>query len=340
MSLDASGDAVLARAEPVAPPQRLIGVPGWRTLAKVLISIGLLYWIITHVEGSEPLQLLSGAWWAVFAAWLMQSTLPVVQAERWRAIAATLGTRIPVLGAIKNVYIGQFFNQVLPSAIGGDAVRLWKAARFMPVSTALSSIALDRVVALIAIPIILAVGSGMLLHIVPPGPLRLSLLATIAAAGTALMLFLWADRIPLPQRLLQLRIVEVLRATPLAARRLFLDPVCLVRALGLSIVIHVGVGTSLWLLAKGHGVDAPLAAFVLLAPMVTLVTTIPISVAGWGVREGAMVTALGLIGVPAATALTISIQFGLIMLIVGLPGGLLTLLDSPAATVPADQSRA
>jgi uncharacterized membrane protein YbhN (UPF0104 family) len=69
--------------------------------------------------------------------------------------------------------------------------------------------------------------------------------------------------------------------------------------------------------------DAPLSAFLLLAPLVTLVTTVPISVGGWGVREGAMVTALGLVNIQPSVALAVSIQFGLIMLAVGLPGGVL-----------------
>ena len=73
--------------------------------------------------------------------------------------------------------------------------------------------------------------------------------------------------------------------------------------------------------SEGHPLH--LSAFLLLAPLVTLVTTVPISVGGWGVREGAMVTALGLVNIPPSVALAVSIQFGLIMLVVGLPGGVL-----------------
>ena len=113
---------------------------------------------------------------------------------------------------------------------------------------------------------------------------------------------------------------------PGAARGLFLRPGCLLRTLALSIVIHAGVGTSLWLLARDFVPDAPLSAFLLLAPLVTLVTMVPISVGGWGVREGAMVTALGLVSIPPSVALAVSIQFGLIMLVVGLPGGVLAFI--------------
>ena len=82
----------------------------------------------------------------------------------------------------------------------------------------------------------------------------------------------------------------------------------------------VGVGTSLWILALGNSVDAPLAAFLVLAPLITMVTTVPISIGGWGVREGATVAALGLLGVAPASALAVSVQFGLVMLVVGAAG--------------------
>ena len=56
--------------------------------------------------------------------------------------------------------------------------------------------------------------------------------------------------------------------------------------------------------------------------------TLPISIAGWGVREQAMVTAFALIGVPGEGALALSILFGLIALLFGLPGGVVWLMSA------------
>ena len=301
---------------------------GWRTGAKIVVSAGLLVWLLSRINLSDAPVQIGFDWTAVFLVWMLQSALPFVQAQRWRLIAATLGAKLPFASAIANVYIGQFFNQVLPSSIGGDAVRVWRLARLMPVPVALSSVALDRVMALLAVPIMLMIGSGMLARIMPAGPLRWSLFAIMAAAACGLVAFLWADRIPLPGRVDRSRLVEIGRATSSAARRLFAAPGCLARTVLLSITIHVGVGTSLWILARALGVEAPLSAFLLLAPLITMVTTIPISIGGWGVREGAMVTALSLLDVQPSIALAISIQFGLIMMVVGLPGGAIMLFTS------------
>jgi len=61
-----------------------------------------------------------------------------------------------------------------------------------------------------------------------------------------------------------------------------------------------------------------------------LVSMIPISFGGWGVREGAMVVFFGLVGVPAADALAMSILFGLAALVAGLPGGVLWVVQRRA----------
>jgi uncharacterized membrane protein YbhN (UPF0104 family) len=338
MSAEANTELVVGRPASAGRMLRLAR-PGWQTGAKLAVSAGLLLWLFGKVQADELSLVVAGDWLTIVGVWLLLCALPFVQAVRWRLIAASLDAPIPFSAAVKNIYIGHFFNQVLPSAIGGDAVRIWKLTRLMPVHTAVSSIALDRVVALVAVLIILAVGSGLLLHIVPAGPARWSLFAIVMACGFGLLLLLSADRIPLPVAIRRFRVTDVLYAVPPAARRLCGDPGRLVPALAISIVIHFGVGTSLWMLARSCNAEAPITAFLLLAPLVTLVTTIPISVGGWGVREGAMVTALGLVGVSPAIALSVSIQFGLIMLIVGLPGGVLTYFD-PLGTRPTASQQA
>jgi hypothetical protein len=335
MRLSAEGG--LGEAGPISDARigPSVSARGWRTAAKIAVSAGLLVWLLSRIKLSEASVQIGFDWSAVFLVWMLQSALPFVQAQRWRLIAATLGARLPFASAIANVYIGQFFNQVLPSSIGGDAVRVWRLARLMPVPVALSSVALDRVMALLSVPIMLMIGSGMLARIMPAGPLRWSLFAMMAAAACGLIAFLWADRIPLPRLLVRSTLVSIGRETSTAARRLFAAPGCLMRTVLLSITIHVGVGTSLWILARGLGVEAPLSAFLLLAPLVTMVTTIPISIGGWGVREGAMVTALSLLDVEPSIALAISIQFGLIMMVVGLPGGAIMLLSSASERAEA-----
>jgi hypothetical protein len=95
---------------------------------------------------------------------------------------------------------------------------------------------------------------------------------------------------------------------------------------------------SVHLLARGISVDLGFGYSLLLLPLVTLVTVLPISIAGWGLRESAMVVALGLIGVPAAAAFSLSILYGLVVMASGIPGGMIWLVTrrAPGPVVAVD----
>ena len=89
-----------------------------------------------------------------------------------------------------------------------------------------------------------------------------------------------------------------------------------------------------YVLAAGLEIEISFLDCFFLVPPVILAMTLPISIAGWGVREGAMIVALGLIGVSQESALVLSILFGLGITLAALPGGVIWLF-SRNRTVPA-----
>ena len=95
----------------------------------------------------------------------------------------------------------------------------------------------------------------------------------------------------------------------------------------LALAILAGTVLVIWLIAESIAADLSLLHCIVLVPPVILISMIPISIAGWGVREGAMVVALGFVDVPAADALVISLAFGILLIAAGLPGGVLWLLS-------------
>jgi hypothetical protein len=84
---------------------------------------------------------------------------------------------------------------------------------------------------------------------------------------------------------------------------------------------------SIWLLAASLGIGFGLLDALAVLPAVLLISSVPISIAGWGVREGSMVVGLGLLGVGNSDAALVSIFFGVLLLAFGLLGGLVWLLD-------------
>ena len=94
----------------------------------------------------------------------------------------------------------------------------------------------------------------------------------------------------------------------------------------LTIFVFIAMSYVVHLLARGLGIDLDFRDALLLIPLVALVTVLPISIAGWGLRESAMVVALGLVGMPAAAAFSLSVLSGLVAMASGLPGGVIWLV--------------
>ncbi|NQV46339.1 MAG: flippase-like domain-containing protein, partial [Rhodospirillaceae bacterium] len=146
----------------------------------------------------------------------------------------------------------------------------------------------------------------------------------VGVAGLGVLMFL--DR--LPARISHWRIVHGLALLAADTRRVFLQPVHTIKVLFWAIVGNANITLAVYLMALSLGLDVTWLDCLILVPPVILITTLPISIAGWGIREGAMVTAFGLIGVPAEGALVLSLMFGLWGLVMGLPGGVIWLLSS------------
>jgi len=111
------------------------------------------------------------------------------------------------------------------------------------------------------------------------------------------------------------------------ARTILRSPVALSQALGLSLSVNIAVSLCVWLIARSLAAETSALAFVFVIPVVVLVSTIPISIAGWGVREAAMVVGLGWVGMTSSAALAVSIVFGLALIAIGVVGGVVSLIS-------------
>jgi glycosyltransferase 2 family protein len=89
-------------------------------------------------------------------------------------------------------------------------------------------------------------------------------------------------------------------------------------------------------LAWGLELPITFVEALIVVPTVLLLTTLPVSVAGWGVREGAMVAGFGFLGIPAEGALTVSVLFGVAQILVSLPGGVVWMLGRPKGEPPPE----
>jgi len=148
----------------------------------------------------------------------------------------------------------------------------------------------------------------------------LSVVLVSAGALVGLFVIIMLER--LPERLRHWKIVRGLSYLGNDARAVFVNPKNLAKTLSLGVLTHLNISLFVFVLSLAVQMNVTWLDCLVLVPPVLLITTIPISVGGWGVRENAMIIAFGLIGVPEASALALSVLAGLLGLAVSLPGGL------------------
>ena len=297
------------------------------TSFRLLATGGLLWALAARINLSRAAEIMGHASLPMLVVTLvMMLAASLFGALRWHII---LSAEAPSPGPgtlIKIVLVGLFFNQVLPTGVGGDAVRAWRCRKLgIGLAAAIRSILLDRACGYLVLVVLYAASLPSLWHALPDTRQRGGVVAVFAAALFGLLGLLSLDQ--LPRRVLRHRAVAPLAELSRASRRLFAHPRRCSGVLGLS-ACSIGLTILAYkLVGDGVGSRLSLERWVMIVPPVSLIQLLPVSLAGWGVREVVLVVALASFGVPAEAALATSVLLGLCLVIVGLPGGLIWLTD-------------
>jgi glycosyltransferase 2 family protein len=259
--------------------------------------------------------------WVVFVLAAL-ALLTVVAAVRWQYIVVKCGAPITFKSAYYYTMVGWFFNQTLPSTVGGDAARVYLLARGgAGWRIASYSVLVDRGIGLFFLVILVAICLPWSLVLIKDQVGRIAL-TTIAIGGIAAALgFAALALVPeaLADRWWVTRhvagVAKVLLQLCRSTRTAFTIS-------ALSILIHLLTVVAAWGAAKSFAAPLSLADALILVPPVMLISIIPISIAGWGVREGLMVVAFGYAGLPQSDGLMVSLLIGFAMFIVGIFGAI------------------
>lgn len=311
---------------------------------KVAISVGLIWFLLSKVDlGAARDRVLAADPSLLIAAMAVLVCQIGIGSGRWWSVMRAIGAPLPWLELTRLFWIGGFFSQVLPSSAGGDPVRIYMAYKDgLPLDKAFNGVFLERAVTVVALVLLVAMVQPLFLPKLNPEAGMLNLVVLGALAGGAvfgLALLMSLDR--LPESLARFRIVRGMHALAADTRRLFLSPGPAALALVFGLLTHVNMAFVVYLLGLALDVPATWLDYLVLMPVVILITTLPISIAGWGVRESAMVSALGLVGVPSDGALVLSISLGVMAIFVMLPAGVIWLIGRRAGkSVSADEASA
>jgi uncharacterized protein (TIRG00374 family) len=295
-------------------------------LAKATISILLLYLSLHSVDvgalGARLSRFESG--WVVLALFLLTVQVMLL-AVRWRNISAACCANLPFILALQISFIATFFNQVLPSTVGGDSMRIWLFARKgAGWASATYSVLIDRIAGVFVLALIVIAclpATFSLIH----DPIARAVLLVIGVgviAGSLVFALIgqrfrqWFDRWMLTRHLAAAsRITAALCSSHRNAAIVF----------ACSVAIHLITVAAAWCCAKAIASPVSFAQILFLMPPVLLVATLPVSIAGWGVRENSFMFAFAYAGLAQSDGLVISILFGAASFIVGMAGGVVWL---------------
>ena len=300
--------------------------------ARLAVTVGLLALIATQIDWEQAWSRVEhGSWgWFVAAAGFF-AVGQIFGALRWHLLVLSTGipARWPESG--RAYAIGLFFNNFLPTAIGGDAARALVIGRSGPrLAKAFTSVVIDRTTSILCL-----ITVAWIVVAIHPGPVPGSLvvglaLATLAVTGVIGLLLLIGLRSRgrlvawLPEA-----VQRFARDAREGLRLSMASPRLLAGATALGLVFQVFAILSFWAVARAVGLDLPFSLMAVAMPLILLISLMPISIAGFGVREGGMVVVLGAAGVSATDATVISLTGVVAVMLATLPGGLAMLLPGP-----------
>jgi uncharacterized protein (TIRG00374 family) len=302
-------------------------------LSKLALSLGLAWYALSRVD-------LAGAVGHIATLnirWMLAS-ISLVLAQfvfasiRYRRILSVANFKLSAKIAFENVMIGAFFSQTLASFIGGDAMRIWRVIRSgVPISLAAYSVLLDRAFGFVGLAVLIALGLGLFFHFVSDTWVRGALVFLVISVFVASGVLAWIGK---PHAVsIQHPVFRRLRELAQLWRKQLQNT----QSAALLFLISIGIQAlnvlSVYGAARSLGMSLDLFACMALLPPVLFLAMLPISFAGWGVRESAMMVALGLIGLEPSKAVAISVCYGLIVLAASLPGGLIWLWDRRSAPI-------
>ncbi len=285
-------------------------------LLRVVATVFILTLITRSINAAQVLQVLKKTRLDYLAAALMlQFGSTAVSAYRWQMIMQNLHFGQNFAFYWRSYFKGMFFNQGLPTSIGGDAVRMLDvASRGFRKRDALYGVMVDRIIGLGALMSLTLLAYLLNPDLLPKQVHRpILLIISIGALGFFSIFFIkyftWLSRYP------KLAIISIIAER--LHQALFSQRFLLVTAsLLIPFLALLGFFATGWAL----GLEYSLMTYFALVPPALVLTVVPISVAGWGVREGALVGLFSLIGADKTAVLMMSLLYGLTLIIVSLPG--------------------
>lgn len=308
----------------------------FKTILKAVLSLGLLGYLIYIADPIKILDVLDHVWdengiiYILIAVCLFLLSL-LILSFRWQILVRGYGLKIPTRTLFKFYLIGLFFNNFLPTGIGGDVLRIYNLIQASGDRTiSFASVMTERLLG-ISSTLILALFSILLLR----DEFRTNMVLYIVIGMIALVVIFFtiafSKKLAVPiekftTKLTFFRLGERIQKF-LDAIRFYSDSkVVYLKILALSVLGQALVIVKAYILALALGIEVSLVYMFLVVPIAIILSMLP-SINGIGFRDGGYVILLAKIGVSKAAALSLSFLTLFIPILISIVGGILFMLQ-------------
>ncbi len=301
------------------------------TLIKGIISAALIYYLLSRTN-------LSDIWTAVKSAdpWILLLSFSLhavgyyASAYRWRVLAKAQGMDMPVSYLVESYAVAMFFNNILPSTIGGDAVRAYDSWRKgFPKLKSIATVGVERFIGMFALVVFAIIAVALTREIRQSVPfLWLWVILCFVFMWLVLQgIFLQQGKARILTRIFDLPGFGIFKKIVNKFAGAFVNlkgkNKALVVSLLLSLLLQINVIFHYYLISEAMGLNVPFIKFWIIIPIALFLQMIPLSVNGIGIRENLYVFFLGLYGVTTAQAIAFSWIAYSMILALGIFGGIL-----------------
>jgi glycosyltransferase 2 family protein len=318
--------------------------PRWRSAAfqilKIGVSVGLLAWLLRQIDGAKAWAAVRSASWIWLAvAALLYFAMLVVSSWRWNILLRAQGIVVRLRTLIGSFLVATFFNNFLPSNIGGDVVRVRDTSGPANSRTLAATIVLvDRGLGLLALVLVAALGASASRSALRSGgpPVQPWMLWTGLALGGAVSVQALrapslVTRLATPLRWLHAEWVDARLAKLTAALDRFASsPRALASSAAGAVVVQALLVAFYAAVAKGLHIPVSPWHLAVMVPVSFVVQMLPISVNGFGVREATFVAFFALAGLPAEAAMLLSFMGTAVIMAWSLAGACVHLARRPS----------
>ena len=301
-----------------------------RAFATLAVTVGSIAYIVWKVDLHETIDVLRSVdpAWLVGALAILVAAVPVL-AWRWQVLLRARGVHDSVGWLTRTSFVSNTAAQVLPTSLGGDAMRIFETARRHPDArgAVAATVLLERglggfaTLALGAVGFVLAVGRYDV-------GAYLWLEAVLALGGVVLAFALFSRsarrllrRLEPPLR--RLRVAGPLKAVYEEIHAFRERPRLMAWLLGLTIVVQATRILTIWMAGRAAGVDLSPLPYYVMGPLFFLVMLAPFTLNGFALREAFFVSFLGAAGVDPNAAFTTGLLYMVLSLLLAVPGALI-----------------